>query len=93
MAPEKLSEYERKRLENIKRNDEMLAALKIQSKAADLSAASKRQRLIIFSLFVFMRFKLKSLLFFRKLCNTSSFSTFVYWSIDFSFFLFLLILK
>ncbi|KAJ4709647.1 WD repeat-containing protein 76-like [Melia azedarach] len=44
MAPEKLSEYERKRLENIKRNDEMLAALKIQSKAADLSAASKRQR-------------------------------------------------
>ncbi|GFS41631.1 similar to DROUGHT SENSITIVE 1 [Actinidia rufa] len=43
MAPKKLTEYERRRLENIKRNEEMLASLKIQSKANDLSAATKRQ--------------------------------------------------
>ncbi|EYU31796.1 hypothetical protein MIMGU_mgv1a005064mg [Erythranthe guttata] len=44
---EKLTEYERRRLENIKRNDEMVAALKIHSRLNDLSAAaaaSKRQR-------------------------------------------------
>ncbi|GFP89118.1 WD repeat-containing protein 76 [Phtheirospermum japonicum] len=44
---EKMTEYERRRLENIKRNDEMLAALKIHSRLSDLSAAAaavKRQR-------------------------------------------------
>ncbi|XP_037493095.1 WD repeat-containing protein 76 isoform X2 [Jatropha curcas] len=45
MAPQKLTEYERKRLENIRRNDEMMAALKIHSKASQLSAATKRQRI------------------------------------------------
>ncbi|KAL6961886.1 hypothetical protein U1Q18_028094 [Sarracenia purpurea var. burkii] len=44
MASQKLTEYELRRLENIKRNDEMLASLKIHSKAMDLSAATKRQR-------------------------------------------------
>ncbi|KAL4283971.1 hypothetical protein GQ457_16G000980 [Hibiscus cannabinus] len=44
MASQKLTEYERKRLENIKRNEEMVAALKIHSTAATLSAATKRQR-------------------------------------------------
>ncbi|KAK6236890.1 hypothetical protein SCA6_012227 [Theobroma cacao] len=44
MASQNLTEYERKRLENIKRNDEMMAALKIHSKAATLSATAKRQR-------------------------------------------------
>ncbi|CAA7020005.1 unnamed protein product [Microthlaspi erraticum] len=38
------TEYERKRLENIKRNDEMLAALNVQAKASLLSAATKRPR-------------------------------------------------
>ncbi|KVH88727.1 WD repeat-containing protein 76 [Cynara cardunculus var. scolymus] len=47
MAPQRLTEYERKRLENIKRNDELLASLKIHSKLADLSASAKRQRLQI----------------------------------------------
>lgn len=42
---EKMTEYERRRLENIKRNGEMLAALKIHSRVNELSAAaSKRQR-------------------------------------------------
>ncbi|KAH7569161.1 hypothetical protein JRO89_XS06G0115400 [Xanthoceras sorbifolium] len=59
MASEKLTEYERKRLENIKRNDEMLAALKIQSKASDLSAASKRQRVATKSYKVSSQKKLK----------------------------------
>ncbi|KAL0345671.1 UNVERIFIED_CONTAM: WD repeat-containing protein 76 [Sesamum radiatum] len=41
----KMTEYERQRLENIKRNEEMLAALKIQSRLNDLSSvAAKRQR-------------------------------------------------
>ncbi|KAK4391386.1 WD repeat-containing protein 76 [Sesamum angolense] len=41
----KMTEYERQRLENIKRNEEMLAALKIQSRLSDLSSvAAKRQR-------------------------------------------------
>ncbi|XP_031742844.1 DNA damage-binding protein CMR1 isoform X2 [Cucumis sativus] len=44
MASQALTDYERQRLENIRRNDEMLAALKLQSKASELSAASKRQR-------------------------------------------------
>ncbi|XP_040864091.1 WD repeat-containing protein 76 isoform X1 [Glycine max] len=37
MAPQKLTDYERKRLENIRRNDEMMAALKLHSKATQLS--------------------------------------------------------
>ncbi|CAA2994498.1 WD repeat-containing 76 [Olea europaea subsp. europaea] len=44
MADHEITEYERKRLENIKRNDEMLAALKIQSRINDLSTVNKRQR-------------------------------------------------
>ncbi|KNA05003.1 hypothetical protein SOVF_194420 [Spinacia oleracea] len=44
MASEKMTEYERKRLENIKRNNDVMASLKIQSHAADLSASSKRLR-------------------------------------------------
>ncbi|KAJ7955596.1 WD repeat-containing protein 76 [Quillaja saponaria] len=44
MAPQELTEYERKRLENIRRNDEMMAALKIHSKVNQLSAETKRQR-------------------------------------------------
>ncbi|XP_028073644.1 WD repeat-containing protein 76-like [Camellia sinensis] len=39
----KLTGYELRRLENIKRNDEMLASLKIHSKIDDLSASTKRQ--------------------------------------------------
>lgn len=38
------TEYERKRLENIRRNDEMMAALKVHAKAYLLSAATKRRR-------------------------------------------------
>nr|GMC61199.1 WD repeat-containing protein 76 [Ipomoea batatas] len=45
MAPsQKLTDYERRKLENIKRNEEMLAALKIHSRLSDLSAATKRPR-------------------------------------------------
>ncbi|XP_052198631.1 DNA damage-binding protein CMR1 [Diospyros lotus] len=45
MAPQKkLTEYERRRLENIKRNEEVLSSLKIHSKLAELSALTKRQR-------------------------------------------------
>ncbi|XP_027333074.1 WD repeat-containing protein 76 [Abrus precatorius] len=40
MAPQKLTEYERKRLDNIRRNHEMIAALKIHSKATQLSKRS-----------------------------------------------------
>ncbi|KAK4792321.1 hypothetical protein SAY86_022756 [Trapa natans] len=40
----KMTEYERKRLENIRRNDEMMAALKLHSRVAELSAATKRQK-------------------------------------------------
>ncbi|KAL6506107.1 hypothetical protein OROHE_022636 [Orobanche hederae] len=39
----RMTEYERRRLENIKRNDQILAALKIHSRLDDLSAAAKRQ--------------------------------------------------
>ncbi|CAG7905046.1 hypothetical protein IGI04_029164 [Brassica rapa subsp. trilocularis] len=38
------TEYERKRLENIRRNDEMLAALNVRAKASILTAATKRPR-------------------------------------------------
>ncbi|EPS73176.1 hypothetical protein M569_01579, partial [Genlisea aurea] len=40
-----LTEYERRRLENIKRNEEMFAALKVRSRANDLAdVATKRRR-------------------------------------------------
>ncbi|KAF5182536.1 Dna damage-binding protein cmr1 [Thalictrum thalictroides] len=45
MASQPLTEYERKRLENIKRNAEMMASLKLQSKALELSSATKRDRI------------------------------------------------
>ncbi|KAL1205563.1 Protein DAMAGED DNA-BINDING 2 [Cardamine amara subsp. amara] len=38
------TEYERKRLENIRRNDEMMAALKVHAKASLLSAATAAKR-------------------------------------------------
>ncbi|KAH1117803.1 hypothetical protein GLYMA_17G103900v4 [Glycine max] len=44
MAPQKLNDYERKRLENIRRNDEMMAALKLHSKATQLSNFKRSQR-------------------------------------------------
>ncbi|KAI8570485.1 hypothetical protein RHMOL_Rhmol01G0037800 [Rhododendron molle] len=44
MAPKKLTEYERRRLENIKRNDQMLASLNIHSKINDLTESTKRLR-------------------------------------------------
>ncbi|CAK7338279.1 unnamed protein product [Dovyalis caffra] len=44
MATQKLTDYEKKRLENIRRNDEMMAALQIHSKVSLLSNATKRQR-------------------------------------------------
>ncbi|PWA64940.1 DROUGHT SENSITIVE 1 [Artemisia annua] len=44
MKTEGLTDYERIRLENIKRNDEMLASFKIKSKLADLIAFNKPQR-------------------------------------------------
>ncbi|KAK9268412.1 hypothetical protein L1049_000162 [Liquidambar formosana] len=44
MAPQKLTDYERRRLDNIRRNEEMMAALKVHSKANELSSAAKRQR-------------------------------------------------
>ncbi|WJX60362.1 hypothetical protein P8452_45581 [Trifolium repens] len=42
MAPPKLTDYELNRLENIRRNNEMMAALKVQSKASELRAKVKR---------------------------------------------------
>ncbi|PON62520.1 Guanine nucleotide-binding protein, beta subunit [Parasponia andersonii] len=42
MAPTELTEYERKRLDNIRRKDEMMAALKIHSMATELTALTKR---------------------------------------------------
>ncbi|KAJ4958359.1 hypothetical protein NE237_025470 [Protea cynaroides] len=44
MAPKTLTEYERRRLENIKRNDEMVASLKLHSRAQEMSSATKRNR-------------------------------------------------
>lgn len=44
MAPEKLTDYERRRIENIKRNEEMLASLKIHSRVSELSSVTKRPR-------------------------------------------------
>ncbi|KAK4591302.1 hypothetical protein RGQ29_021479 [Quercus rubra] len=44
-SSQKLTEYERRRLENIRRNEEIMAALRIYSKATQLfSTSSKRQR-------------------------------------------------
>ncbi|WVZ11048.1 hypothetical protein V8G54_015578 [Vigna mungo] len=43
MKPQKLTDYELQRLQNIRRNDEMMAALKLHSKATQLSNF-KRQR-------------------------------------------------
>ncbi|XP_044463678.1 WD repeat-containing protein 76-like [Mangifera indica] len=60
MASEQLTEYERKRLQNIKRNDEVLASLKILSKASDLSAAVKRQKIETKSYKISPQKKLKS---------------------------------
>ncbi|KAK2408655.1 WD repeat-containing protein [Trifolium repens] len=42
MAPPELTDYELNRLENIRRNNEMMAALKVQSKASELRAKVKR---------------------------------------------------
>ncbi|GJV61128.1 hypothetical protein Tco_1467228 [Tanacetum coccineum] len=44
METQRLTEYERRRLENIKRNDEMLTSCKIKSKLADLTAFTKPRR-------------------------------------------------
>ncbi|GKB87498.1 WD repeat-containing protein 76 [Tanacetum coccineum] len=44
METQRLTEYERRRLENIKRNDEMLSSFKIKSKLADLTAFTKLHR-------------------------------------------------
>ncbi|CAL9075219.1 unnamed protein product [Musa textilis] len=42
MASEALTEYERRRLENIRRNDEMMASLMLGRKVSDLAATLKR---------------------------------------------------
>ncbi|XP_068648816.1 uncharacterized protein [Aristolochia californica] len=47
MATPALTHYERKRLENIRRNGEMMAALKLHHKANELSSAAKRSRIEI----------------------------------------------
>ncbi|KAI4380497.1 hypothetical protein MLD38_006681 [Melastoma candidum] len=39
-----LTEYERRRLDNIRRNDEMMAALQVRSRAASLSSSSPSKR-------------------------------------------------
>ncbi|KAG9134271.1 hypothetical protein Leryth_026547 [Lithospermum erythrorhizon] len=44
MASKKLTEYERKRLENIKRNEQMLASFNIKSTASQLTSISKCKR-------------------------------------------------
>ncbi|XP_071699170.1 uncharacterized protein [Rutidosis leptorrhynchoides] len=44
MATKTLTDYERKRMENIKRNEELFASLNIKSKLSDLAASSKRHR-------------------------------------------------
>jgi hypothetical protein len=54
MAPPKLTDYERKRLENIRRNNEMMAALKVRSKAAQLSNHTKYSS-SLFILFYFFK--------------------------------------
>ncbi|KAL2549012.1 Uncharacterized protein Fot_10542 [Forsythia ovata] len=44
MTDQKVTEYKHRRLDNIKRNNEMLAVLKIQSIISSLSTFNKRQR-------------------------------------------------
>ncbi|KAK9947395.1 hypothetical protein M0R45_003021 [Rubus argutus] len=44
MAPQTLTDYERKRLENIRRNEQLMASLKLQSMATQLSHSIKRPR-------------------------------------------------
>ncbi|KAL5698816.1 hypothetical protein ACHQM5_029802 [Ranunculus cassubicifolius] len=44
MAPQSLTDYERKRLENIKRNEQMMASLKVHSKSLELTSTIKRHR-------------------------------------------------
>jgi hypothetical protein len=56
MAPPKLTDYERKRLENIRRNNEMMAALKVQSKAAQLSNHTKYSSSLFLFYFFFIFF-------------------------------------
>nr|CAD1831899.1 unnamed protein product [Ananas comosus var. bracteatus] len=43
MAPETLTEYERRRMENIRRNGEVMASLKLRRIASDLSSSSAQQ--------------------------------------------------
>ncbi|XP_062078308.1 uncharacterized protein LOC133782884 isoform X2 [Humulus lupulus] len=45
MAPTKLTKYELQRLENIRRKEELMAGLKLQSMVIQLSASSKRERI------------------------------------------------
>ncbi|CAD5191342.1 unnamed protein product [Musa acuminata subsp. malaccensis] len=42
MASDTLTEYERRRLENIRRNDEMMASLMLGRKVSDVAATLKR---------------------------------------------------
>ncbi|TMX03807.1 hypothetical protein EJD97_013937 [Solanum chilense] len=44
MSAKKLTDYERRRIENIKRNEEFLASLQIQSRISQLSSETKRPR-------------------------------------------------
>jgi hypothetical protein len=53
MAPPKLTDYELNRLENIRRNNEMMAALKVQSKASELRAKYFSSLLLSFLLQLF----------------------------------------
>ncbi|KAJ6355216.1 hypothetical protein OIU77_005745 [Salix suchowensis] len=72
MATQKLTEYEIKRLENIRRNDEMLAALQLHAKASLLSNASKRQRdgsAKSYKMLILMRTLIKQLLIRRQLAR------------------------
>ena len=55
MATEKLTEYERKRLENIRQNDETMSSLKLQSIKAQVSASTKRPRFFLsLSLYIYI---------------------------------------
>lgn len=51
MAPPKLTDYERKRLENIRRNNEMMAKLKVHSKVSELSNRPKYFSILFTSFF------------------------------------------
>lgn len=56
MAPQKLTDYERKRLDNIRRNDQMMAALKLHSKASQLSKPPRSSSSSSFSLSIVATF-------------------------------------